>query len=383
MDYMATDGGLLLDQAGSSADVVIESSKVTNVDGAAAWAVKATNLGYAAVDVTAEVTCLAVEVGSSGGHTHLLDAVTMPMQLGTSAGDNAQESQLVERSCPTGWTPYAPEYDVASGIVVVRESYAVDNTWYWYVKHSDGTASSYGISCLAPRTYAVGGHSADLAITTPDDTITIAPETQTEGIMACPADSNAIVGGYGGYSNDVLTLGLEPRGDKYMFRFYNADWDQARKADIQVTCIGSMTIDEPTYKDVINTAYVTTTTKDRDYSDNSSSATVAVTGDPVAGEPSGVTVNPLTATRTRANNKTTALTLNMQCTKTKPCNFTVKAYSGSNLVASKTTSLTALANKPVTVPTTSLGKNLAFGDNLVVKIKTTAGTTTYNVGIVS
>lgn len=383
VDYMATDGGLLLDQAGSSADIVIESSKVTSVSGAAAWAVKATNLGYAAVDVTAEVTCLAVEVGSSGGHTHLLDAVTMPMQLGTSAGDNAQESQEVQRSCPTGWTPYAPEFEVASGIAVVRESYAVDNTWYWYVKHSDGTASSYGISCLAPRTYADGGHSADLAITTPDDTITIASETQTEGIMACPADSNAIVGGYGGYSNDVFTLGAEPRGDRYMFRFYNADWAQARKADIQVTCIGSMTIDEPTYKDVINTAYVTTTTKDRDYSDNDSSATVAVTGNPVAGEPSGVTVNPLTATRTRANNKTTALTLNMQCTKTKPCNFTVKAYSGSNLVATKTTSLTALANKPVTIPTTGLGKNLAFGDNLVVKIKTTAGTTTYNVGIVS
>ncbi|WP_243059222.1 hypothetical protein [Nocardioides sp. SR21] len=382
-DYMATDGGLLLDGAGSSADIVIESSRVSQVDGSAAWAVKATNLGDQAAPVTAEVTCLAVELGSSAGHTHLLDAVTMPMQLGTSAGDNAQESQLVDRSCPVGWTPYAPEFEVASGIVVVRESYAVDNTWYWYVKHSDGAASSYGISCLAPRTYAAGGHAAELVISTPDDTITVASETQTEGVMACPADSSAIVGGYGGYSNDVLALGMEPRGDRYMFRFYNADWTQARKADIQVTCIGSMTIDEPTYKDVINTAYVTTTTKDRDYSDNNSSATVGVTGDPVAGEPSGVTVNPLTATRTRANGKTTAITMTMQCTKAKPCNFTVKAYSGANLVASKTTSLVAQANKPVSVPTTGLGKNLAFGDNLVVKIKTTAGTTTYNVGIVS
>lgn len=383
VDYMATDGGLLLDQAGSSADIVIESSRVSQVGGAAAWAVKATNLGDQAAAVTAEVTCLAVELGSSAGHTHLLDAVTMPMQLGTSAGDNAQESQLVVRSCPVGWTPYAPEHDVASGIVVVRESYAVDNTWYWYVKHSDGAASSYGISCLAPRTYAAGGHAAELVISTPDDTITVASETQTEGIMACPADSSAIVGGYGGYSNDVLSLGMEPRGGSYMFRFYNTDWNQAQKADIQVTCIGSMTIDEPTYKDVINTAYVTTTTKDRDYSDNNSSATVGVTGDPVAGEPSGVTVDPLTATRTRANNKTTALTLTMRCTQAKPCNFTVKAFSGSNLVASKTTSLTAGANKPVTIPTTSLGKNLAFGDNVVVKIKTTLGTTTYNVGIVS
>jgi hypothetical protein len=361
---------------------VIESSRVTNVGGTAGWAVRATNLGYAVAEVTAEVTCLAVEVGSSGGHTHLLDAVTMPMQLGTAAGDNAQESQLVQRSCPTGWTPYAPEFEVASGIVVVRESYAVDNEWYWYVKHSDGAASSYGISCLGPRTYADGGHTADLAITTPDDTITIAPETQTEGIMACPADSNAIVGGYGGYSNDVLTLGAEPRGDRYMFRFYNADWDQARMADIQVTCIGSMTIDEPTYKDVVNTAYVTTTTKDRDYSDNTSSAGVAVNGDPVAGEPSGVILNQLTAIRTVVNNKTTALTLDMRCTKVQPCNFTVKAFSGSNLLASKTTSILALTTKNVVVPTTGAGKNLAFGDNVVVRIKTTTGTTQYSVGII-
>ena len=97
------------------ADIVIESSTVTSVGGAAAWAVKATNLGYAAVAVTAEVTCLAVEVGPSGGHTHLVDAVTMPMQLGTSAGDAAQESQEVVRSCPTGYTPYAPAFDVTDG----------------------------------------------------------------------------------------------------------------------------------------------------------------------------------------------------------------------------------------------------------------------------
>lgn len=383
VDYMATDGGLLLDQAGASADVVIESSKVTTVGGAAAWAVRATNLGTEVADVTAQVTCLAVEVGASGGHTHLLDAMTMAMKPGSLASDPATDGQQVQRSCPVGYTPYAPEFEVASGIAVVRESYVVDNTWYWVIDHTDGTASSFGISCLAPQTMADSGHMADLVISTPDDTISVGPETQTEGVMACPADSNAIVGGYGGYTSQVRSLGAEPRGDTYMFRFYNADWTQARSADIQVTCVGALTADEPTYKDVVNTAYVTTTTKDRDYSDNASSAGVAVNGDPVAGLPSGVILTQLAATRTVANNKTTALTLSMQCTKTNPCNFTVKAFSGSNLVASKTSSILALATKNIVVPTTSLGKNLAFGDNVVVKIKTTAGTTNYNVGIVS
>jgi uncharacterized repeat protein (TIGR01451 family) len=390
MDYMATDGGLLLDQAGSSADIVIESSRVTTSQGGAnGWAVRATNLGYAAADITVQVTCLGVEVGSSGGHKHTVDASTLPMQQKIQASDDPSafpSPRMITRSCPTGYTPYAPEFETtsASGVAVIRESYVVDSTWYWAVDFAPGTDASFGLSCLAPLTYAESGHTAELVITTPDDTISIPAEAQAEGIMACPADSFAIVGGYGGYSSDVWTLGAEPRGDRYMFRFYNYDSDSAQNADIQATCIGELTAHEPTYKDIINTAYVTTTTKDRNAADNSSAANVAVNGDPVAGLPSGVTMNPLTATRTQnGNGKTTALTFTMSCPKTKPCNFTVKAFSGTTLVASKTTSLAAqAANKSVTVSTTSAGKNLTFGDNITVKIKTTAGTTLYSVGVI-
>ena len=289
----------------------------------------------------------------------------------------------MQRSCPSGYTPYAPQLETTSGVAVVRESYAIDNTWYWFVDHTDGTDASFGISCLAPRTLSASGHTAQLVISVPDDTISVGSEAQTEGVMACPRDSSAIVGGYGGYTSRVRSLGAEPRGDSYMFRFYNED-DTAQKADIQVTCVGALTANEPTYKDVINTAYATTTTKDRDTSDNSSSANVAVSGDPAPTQPSGVILNQLTATRTlNGNNRTTALTLDMRCTRTKQCNFTVKAFSGNTLVASTTTSILALTTKNVVVPTTNAGKTLTFGDNVVVKIKTTAGTTQYAVGIVS
>lgn len=381
--YLATDGGLLLDQAGASADVVVETSTATIVGNTRGWTVRATNLGDTLALVTTEVTCLADEVGSSGGHTHALSASTLPMQQKILPASPASDGYQVQRSCPVGYTPVAPGFETTSGIAVIRESYAIDNIWYWVVDHTDGTDASFGVTCLAPRTLHGSGHTAQLVISVPDDTISIASETQTEGIMACPDNSFAIVGGYGGYSSRVRSLGAEPRGDRYMFRFYNEE-DTSKNADIQVTCVGALTANEPTYKDVINTAYVTTTTKDRSSTDNSSSAGVAVSGIPAPSHPSGVTMSPLTATRTVANNKTTALTFTMSCPKSKPCNFTVKAFSGTNLVASKTTSLIAqAANKPVTVPTTNIGKNLAFGDSIVVKIKTTAGTTTYNVGIVS
>lgn len=380
--YLATDGGLLLDLGAASADIVVESSRATTSSGVSGWTVRATNLGDVRAEVNTQVTCLAKEVGSSAGHSHVVDAQPLPLQQKIQPALHATDARPVQRSCPAGYTPYAPEFETASGIAVVRESYAIDNTWYWFVDHTDGTDASFGISCLAPRTLSASGHTAQLVISVPDDTISIGSETQTEGILACPGDSSAIVGGYGGYTARVRSLGAEPRGDRYMFRFYNED-DTAQNADIQVTCVGALTANEPTYKDVINTAFVTTTTKDRDASDNTSSANVAVSGDPAPSQPSGVILNQLSATRTVVSNKTTALTLDMRCTKTKQCNFTVKAFSGGTLVASKTTSILALTTKNVALATTNAGKNLAFGDNIVVKIKTTAGTTQYAVGIVS
>ncbi|WP_243059223.1 DUF11 domain-containing protein [Nocardioides sp. SR21] len=379
--YLATDGGLLLDQA-ASPDVVVESSRATSSSGVNGWTVRATNLGDARAVGSTQVTCLAGTVGASGGHTHAVDAQALPLQQKILPVMSETDARPVQRTCPAGYTPYAPQFETTSGIAVIRESYAIDNTWYWYVDHTDGTDASFGISCLAPRTLSGSGHTAQLVVSVPDDTISIGSENQTEGQMACPADSSAIVGGYGGYTARVRFLGAEPRGDRYLFRFYNEE-DTAKNADIQVTCVGALTANEPTYKDVVNTAYATTTTKDRDAGDNTSSATVAVSGDPAPTQPSGVILNQLTATRTVANGRTTALALDMRCHRTKPCTFTVKAFSGGTLVASRTTSILAMATKNVVVPTTGAGKSLAFGDNLVVRIKTTAGTTQYAVGIVS
>lgn len=379
--YLATDGGVLLDQT-SPADVVVESSRATTSSGVHGWTVRATNLGDDRATGSTQVTCLAEEVGASGGHTHAIDAQTLPLQQKIVPAMSETDARAVQRTCPTGYTPYAPQFETTSGIAVVRESYAIDNTWYWFVDHTDGTDASFGISCLAPRTLSGSGHTAQLVISVPDDTISIGSETETEGVLACPADSSAIAGGYGGYTSRVRSLGAEPRGDRYMFRFYNEDPSNARNADIQVTCVGALTANEPTYKDVVNTAYATTTTKDRDANDNASSATVAVSGDPAPTQPSGVILNQLTATRSVANGKTTALTLDMRCPKTKACTFTVKAFSGGTLMASKTTSILALTTKNVVVPTTGAGKSLAFGDTIVVKIKTTAGTTTYTVGVI-
>ncbi|MEP9363861.1 hypothetical protein ABLE68_12915 [Nocardioides sp. CN2-186] len=390
--YLATDGGLLISsigQGGDYSDVVISSSQPVTVSGVAGWRVQASNLGGGFAQGKATVTCLASTVGSSASHTHALLGTHPAMKRLIAVNDFGPISpRRVSRSCPTGYTPYAPAFDVSDGVAVMRESYAVDNTWYWTVDYSDDTNAWFGISCLAPQTTTTDGHQATLTVATPDDTISVAPETVADGPEPCPDNSNAIVGGYGSDDNDILPLGMDPLGDSYLLRFYNADWDSAHHADIQVTCISATTGDEPAYQHVVNTAYLTSTTKDRSYADNSSSADVAVTsnGNGTPTKPSGVTLSTLAAQRTtNSSNKATAIVLQMLCSTAPSCSFTVKGLVGSTVVATKTTSIpqNLITPKSVTVPTTGAGKGLAFGDNVTVQIKTSKGTTQYVVGIVS
>lgn len=380
--YIPTDGGLLLDavdQGGFYSDVVISSSQQTSQAGVPGWTVTATNLGDERAQGKVKVTCLDGTVGSSSGHTHDLAGMVVGGQQMVQPGD-AEGTAEFTRQCPAGYTPYAPVFDVVSGISVVRESYAVDNTWTWVVDHSDGTDAWFGISCLAPETAESNGHSARLVLSTVDDTITVGPETRAEGVQQCPDSANAIVGGYAGYAASVLSLGKEPRGNNYMFRFYNDDWDSAFHADIQVTCVGVRTTEEPTYRHVVNTAVVTTTTKDRDSSDNSSSADVVVDGDPVAPPPSGVTVGA-DGTRFVQSGKTKSVTLSqVTCGSASACSFTVRVIKAGDVVATKSTAVGAGVTKPIVVPTTSLGKNLGAG-LVSVKVKTSAGTSTFPVNL--
>jgi uncharacterized repeat protein (TIGR01451 family) len=384
--YIATDGSLLLDavdQGGEYSDVVVDASQVsTRDDGAEGWRIKASNLGDYRAQGKVHVTCLKSTVNTSGGHTHALD-------FGTPSGENhaikvgngAVTGHDFTYTCPSGFTPFAPVYEVVSGVVTVRESWAEDNVWHFLVDHDEGTNAYFWVSCLAPKTASSNGHQATLALTTLDDTISVGPEQRREGVMQCPNGGNGIVGGYAGYDASVLSLGKQPRGNNYMFRFYNEDWDRAWNADIQVTCVGVRTTDEPTYYHVVNTAYVTTTTKDRSADDNASSADVAVHGDPLAPPAGPMTIDSDVTRLLNVNGKVKALQVTLTCTKTTTCSFTVKVYDGSTVVASKTASIAAGNTKTVAVPTTSAGKNLAEGKMLKAKAKTTGGTTTQDVNI--
>lgn len=376
--YVATDGGLLLDavdHGGYYSDIVVAKSKPTTVHGIEGWTVSVANFGEDRGQGKVKVTCLSRTTGSADGHSHQLD-------IDDSTGAVAlttDHSETVTAACPLGYTPIAPQHEVSSGIAVIRSSIAHQNTWRWTVDHEEGTAATFDVDCLAPETSEVKGHTATLPLNTATSTISVGAESRDEGIQGCNSNGHAITGGYHGANESVLSLGKEQRGTSYMFRFFNEDWDFARNAEIQVTCVGVRTADEPSYYHVVNTAYLTFAgghPVDASTHDNTSSADISIVGDAV--QPGGGVVVHPSGSRTGTPPQVKKVNLTFTCTEA--CAFSVKVLKGGVVVAKATKALSAsFTPKTVGVPTTKAGRNLANNDVVQVKVKTSTGTTTTEV----
>lgn len=382
--YIPTDGGLLVDavdQGGFYSDIVVTSSKPVTLSGVRGWSVTVRNFGDFRGQGKAKVTCLTGTVGSSNGHTHdVVQAAPVgssnPIAAPAPAASGAAGA-TVTRTCPTGYTPVAPEFTLLTGLAVIRASWATDNVWTWTVDHSAGASATFSVNCLAPETTSVNGHTATLDLSTStSNPAAIGPDSRRETVQACSGTAHALTGGWTASGAPVLSLGREQRGTNYMFRFYNDDWDNSFETAVQVTCVGVRTPNEATYYDVTNTATVTSATPDQNTGDNSSSAVLHVSGDAVIGQ--GQPASQLTGSRTvNGNGKTTAVNLTITCTA--GCSFTVKVIKAGDVVAKKTASLPAAPGaQAVSVPTTSLGRDLGPGA-VTVKIKTDDDTTTQTV----
>lgn len=368
--YLPTDGGLLVDavdQGGYYSDIVTTRSRPTASGGLKGWTVSVANLGDHRGQGKVKVTCLDETIGSSHGHTH--DIVVTG-----STGPTAPQS-TVSRACPAGYVPVAPWFEVSSGFVSVRSSYAIGNTWFWQFDYDPGAQFTYDVSCLAPQTTSTNGHSAPLALTAFSRTITVAADSRSEGVQQCGDLSHAITGGYHGADEALLALGREQRGTNYMFRFWNDDWDLSWNALIQVQCVGVRTASERTYYTVTNTATVSTSEADRSGSDNSSSAVLEIDGDPVT-PPGGVSI-AAGGSRTEVNNKIKYVNVSVVCLE--DCAFSVKVIKNDVVVAKATKSRSGSTNPYlIAVPTTSAGKSLGAGQ-VTVKVKTESGTNTRTV----
>lgn len=375
--FIPTDGGLLLDavdQGGYYSDIVVLTSKPVTQSGVRGWSVTVKNFGDFRGQGKAKVTCLTGTVGSSNGHTHDVIATTLPPTPAFTPGLGG--TSTVTRTCPPGHFPVAAEHETLSGVVVVRSSRANGSAWTWTLDHGAGVSATFNVSCLSPTTTSTNAHTATLDLATAQSNLSVGSEARAEKVQLCPGTGHAVTGGWTAPVPELLSLGREQRGTNYMFRFYNDDWDSSHQVTVQVLCVGVRTPNEPTYYDVTNTATVTSSSPEQSSADNSSSAVLHVSGGPVA-SPDEPASQPTGGRTFNLNGKTKAVTLSISCPVT--CSFTVKVIKNGNVVAKLTSSLPgAPGAQPVSVPTTSAGKNLGAGQ-VTVKITTDDGTTTQTV----
>lgn len=366
--FIATDGGLLVDsvdQGGYYTDVATLRSKPTADK--RGWTVKVANLGEFRATGKAKVTCLTETLGNSNGHTHkIVVGDAQAPDITTNPGGTVS---TVVGTCPAGYTPIAPSYEITNGLAVIQKSHANGSTWTWTVNHEDTANLTFGLQCLAPRSADHHGHSAALVLSHKAGTVTVGTETRTDETLQCADGGNGIVGGYRSNNEALLSLGTESRGNNYMFRFYNDDWEHAHHADIAVTCVGVRTADEAPYILIRNTAKVGVGNTMHD----SSSADLVVSGDADGGSSpaSGVTVKDKGHLKFKASGKTKSVGLWVNCAE--QCIFQIRVVKDGTVVAKASKSIAA-GGKTIQVPTTSAGKDLGYGD-VTVKIKMNGSST--------
>jgi len=202
-------------------------------------------------------------------------------------------------------------------------------------------------------------------------TVTVGAESRSDETLQCADGGNGIVGGYRSNNEALLSLGTESRGNNYMFRFYNDDWEHAHHADIAVTCVGVRTADEAPYILIRNTAKVGV----GDTMHDSSSADLVVSGDAsgdsVSTPATGVTVKDKGHLKFKASGKTKSVGLWVNCAE--QCIFQIRVVKDGTVVAKASKSIAA-GGKTIQVPTTSAGKDLGYG-NVTVKIKMNGSST--------
>lgn len=359
--YIPTDGGLLVDsvdQGGFYSDIVVDSSKPTA--GNDGWTVTVENLGDARATGKVKVTCLKNELGSSNGHTHTL-------QVDSPAESTITSGSTKTVSCPSGDLPFAPRFEATGGIAVVRSSYATDNSWTWVIDREASASVTVGVNCLAPQSTEANGHTAPLDLTTATGTTTVGAEQRSDTVVLCPEvdgkRGNGIVGGYQSSSADLLSLGAESRGNNYMFRFWNDDYDTAQQSHLSLACIGVRTADEQPYILIRNTATVT----DAAHDTATSSADLQVSGDAVTPTSGLTAIKAVLLTRA----------VNVRLKSPTDGAVSVKVLKGTNVAAKGSGTLPADTATTIKAKLNSFGaSHLSVGDSVKIKVTIHGSTTT-------
>ncbi|MDQ5895315.1 MAG: hypothetical protein QG596_1576 [Actinomycetota bacterium] len=287
--YFVSDGSVRIDHIDQgtgdwTAPQVLES-RASSLD---TWqgTVKNTAAGRAQAKIFAVCIKKATEIAD--GHTHNI-IVSPPVTRTDTVPAGVHEAEL---QCGPGQVATQPGF-TSSVPGVLTYSQPSGDGWKFALEFEQNALVTFSIACMSRQVSQNGGHGHNLGFQRIRNEITIQPGQVNEAQLTCPDGSKGVVGGWD-LDHGLVSLGNDPRPVTRAFRIYNPS-DHPLTARISLLCLGSMTAGESVPTEIVNTAYVSTSTHEDEVGNNQSSHTIAVAGtsdtDPIP-EPDPVKPTP-------------------------------------------------------------------------------------------
>jgi len=263
--YFASDGSVRIDQidhgTGDWTTQQVLESRASSLD---TWqgTVKNTAMGRSQAKTFA--VCIKQTTNQIDGHTHDL-IVSAPVTVAATVPAGLHEQTL---ACPAGTVPIQPGFSSTAPADLVY-SEPEGGGWKFKLNVSANSDLTFSIRCMSRQTTSSNGHDHDLDLRHIVAEVTVQPGTVNEAQLTCPDGYKGIVADMD-LDEGLISLGNDPRPVTRAFKLYNPTMGPLN-ARISLLCLGNMTSVQ-----IVNTAYITTTSNDDDNGNNQSTATVTV-----------------------------------------------------------------------------------------------------------
>ncbi len=224
--------------------------------------------------------CIKRETNQIEGHTHDL-IVSGPVVAAETVTVGLHEEIL---PCPAGQVAIQPGFSSTAPADLVYSQPEGDG-WKFVLDAKQNSDITFSIRCMSRQTTSSSGHDHNLDLKRIWTEVTVQGGTVNEAQLTCPDGSKGIVGGWD-LDPGLISLGNDPRPVTRAFKLYNPTMGPLT-ARLSLLCLGNMTSGNnvgPTQ--IINTAFISTSSTDDNSANDQSSATITVNA-------SGTTTTPI------------------------------------------------------------------------------------------
>ncbi len=269
--YFVSDGSVRIDQidhgTGDWTAAQVLSSEASSQD---TWrgVVRNTATGRAQAKIFA--VCIKRTTNQIDGHTHDL-TISGPVVVAETVTAGPREAIL---PCPAGTVAIQPGFSSTAPADLVYSQPEGDG-WKFVLDVSAPADVTFSIRCMSRQTTSSNSHDHNLDLKRIWTEVTVQGGTVNEAQLTCPDGSKGIVAGWD-LDPGLVSLGNDPRPVTRAFKLYNPTMGPLT-ARLSLLCLGNMTSGHnvgPTQ--IVNTAYVSTTSNDDNNANNQSSATITV-----------------------------------------------------------------------------------------------------------